>query len=158
MSFDSGEFRNALGNFTTGICVVTTHCDEHTAFGMTINSFASVSLNPPLVLWSLQGDSDCLSIFEPAQTFVINVLASDQQALSSCYATKDNHQLDPQHYRIGKLGQPIIRGALASFECRRWAQYPGGDHIILVGEGLRVASNNNKKPLVFNAGQYRQLR
>jgi flavin reductase (DIM6/NTAB) family NADH-FMN oxidoreductase RutF len=158
MSFDSGEFRNALGNFTTGICVVTTHSDDHTACGMTINSFASVSLTPPLVLWSLQDDSHCLGIFESAETFVINVLAADQHALSSRYATKDSHQLDPQHYRIGVSGEPVIRGALASFECRRWAQYPGGDHIILVGEVVAVEHNSNKAPLVFNSGQYRELR
>jgi len=158
MIFDSSELRNALGKFTTGICVVTAYSDERVAYGMTINSFASVSLDPPLVLWSLQNDSDCLTIFKPAEAFVINVLASDQQALSSRYATKESHQLDPHHCRIGSSGSPVIRGALASFECQRWAQYPGGDHLILVGQVVATESNANKKPLVFNSGQYRELR
>lgn len=158
MEFENCEFRNALGNFTTGICVVTANFDNYTPFGMTINSFASVSLDPALVLWSLQDDSNCLKIFQQAPKFVINVLASDQQELSSQYSTKGCHQMDVQHCRIGKSGEPIVRGAVASFECTTWARYPGGDHLILVGQVTAVETNENKKPLLFNLGQYRELR
>lgn len=158
MEFESCDFRNALGNFTTGICVVTANFDDYTPYGMTINSFASVSLNPALVLWSLQDDSDCLPIFKRAEKFVINVLAADQQELSLIYSTKGSHELDTDHCRIGKSGEPVLRGAVATFECTTWARYPGGDHLILVGEVTAVETNSNKEPLIFNLGQYRELR
>ncbi|MGK0500679.1 MAG: flavin reductase (DIM6/NTAB) family NADH-FMN oxidoreductase RutF, partial [Oceanicoccus sp.] len=134
MSLDSREFRNALGSFATGVCVITANPEGYQPFGMTVNSFASVSLDPALVLWSLQNNSECLSAFEKADKFAINILAADQQDLSNLYAKKSDHVLSPEHYRIGKSGSPILRGVVTSFECDIWARYPGGDHIILVGE------------------------
>ena len=158
MSFDTRDFRNALGNFTTGICVVTATQKGAGPIGMTVNSFASVSLEPALVLWSIQNDSECLSVFENTDRYAINILANDQVALSNFYAQKNDHLLVPEHFRVGKSGSPIIRGAVTSFECTTWARYPGGDHIILVGEVTEMDVNPNKKPLLFNAGQYRELR
>ncbi len=158
MSLDSREFRNALGTFATGVCVITANPEGYEPFGMTVNSFASVSLDPALVLWSLQNNSECLPAFEKADKFAVNILASDQQDLSNLYAKKGDHVLAPEHYRIGKSGSPVVRGVVTTFECDVWARYPGGDHVILVGEVTDMENNSNKQPLLFNAGQYRELR
>ena len=158
MSLDSREYRNALGNFTTGICVITANPEGFEPFGMTVNSFASVSLEPALLLWGLQNDSDCRVAFDKAEKFAVNILAVDQEHLSSQYAKKGNHALELADYRIGRSGTPVLRGVVASFECDIWARYPGGDHVILVGEAKEVEINNNIQPLLFNKGQYRQLR
>ena len=158
MELDGREFRNVLGTFATGICVITAMSESDEPFGMTVNSFASVSLDPALVLWSLQNDSDCWPAFELAEKYAVNVLAADQQNLSALYAQKGKHILQPDHYTVGDYGLPIIAGAVSSFECSVWARYPGGDHTILIGEVKRIDSDSSKQPLVFNAGQYRELR
>ena len=158
MSLDSREFRNALGTFATGVCVITANPEGYDPFGMTVNSFASVSLDPALVLWSLQNNSECLPAFEKADKFAINILSADQQDLSNLYAKKGDHVLAPEHFRIGKSGSPVLRGVVTTFECNVWARYPGGDHVILVGEVTDMETNGNKQPLLFNAGQYRELR
>ena len=158
MSFDSRELRSALGTFATGVCVITVNSEHYEPFGLTVNSFASVSLDPPLVLWSLQNNSECFAMFAQADKFAINILASDQADLSSRYATKDDHKLAPGHYRVGKSGAAVVRGVVTTLECNVWTRYPGGDHIILVGEVTDIETNNNKQPLLFNAGQYRELR
>lgn len=158
MSLDSREFRNALGTFATGVCVITVNSEGCEPIGLTVNSFASVSLEPPLVLWSLQNNSECLPVFEKSDKFAINILASDQTDLSSLYANKGDHMLAPEHYRIGKSGSAVIRGVVTTLECNVWARYPGGDHVILVGEVTDMETNSNKAPLLFNAGQYRELR
>jgi flavin reductase (DIM6/NTAB) family NADH-FMN oxidoreductase RutF len=158
MTVDGREFRNALGTFATGICVVTAFPENGKPIGMTVNSFASVSLDPGLVLWSIQNNSECFSIFEQANHFAINILADDQQDVSNLYAAKGSHELVASHYRLGQGGTAVIRGAVTSFECEMWARYPGGDHLILVGEVKQLETNGNKQPLLFNAGQYRHLR
>lgn len=155
---DSRELRTALSTFATGVCVITANPEGCQPFGMTVNSFASVSLEPALVLWSLQNNSDCFAGFEKANSYVVNILADDQQDLSNRYAQKGQHALSAEHFRIGQFGAPIMRGAVTSFECDMWARYPGGDHIILVGEVKAVETNVNKQPLIFNAGQYRSLK
>jgi flavin reductase (DIM6/NTAB) family NADH-FMN oxidoreductase RutF len=157
MSFESREFRDALGSFATGICVITVNPDDEPAFGMTVNSFASVSLDPPLVLWSLQNDSECFPAFEKHEKFAVNILAADQQELSNLYAKKGDHVLADEHYTLGESGSPVINGAVTTFECKTWARYPGGDHVILVGEVTEMSSNAEKQPLLFNCGKYREL-
>ena len=158
MSFDNREFRDALGAFTTGVCVVTANPHGHSPFGMTVNSFAAVSLEPALVLWSLQYQSLCYEGFDAAEKFTVNVLASDQLQLSNRYASSDSHELAAEHYRLGRSGTPLLRGALASFECNVWARKPGGDHLILIGEVETMEHNSNKQPLLFSRGQYGLLR
>jgi flavin reductase (DIM6/NTAB) family NADH-FMN oxidoreductase RutF len=156
MSFDSLELRNALGNFATGICVITTNdgCDP---MGITVNSFAAVSLEPALVLWSLQNNSECFAVFEKTKKYAVNILSVEQQDLSNLYASKGDHRLAPEHFRIGKSGLPVLRQCVASFECDIWSRYPGGDHVVLLGEVSHIETNSNKKPLLFSAGQYRRL-
>lgn len=158
MSFDALEFRNALGTFPTGVCVVTAIPESGAPMGMTVNSFASVSLDPALILWSLQNDSECLPVFSAARKFAVNVLSSDQQEISGFYAQKGDHELLPSHFRLGRSGQPVLRGVVSSFECDVWERYPGGDHVVMLGKVTAMESNINKTPLVFNSGQYRELR
>jgi flavin reductase (DIM6/NTAB) family NADH-FMN oxidoreductase RutF len=157
MSFDSRELRDALGRFATGVTVVTVKTPDHKALGMTANSFSSVSLDPPLVLWSLQNSSEVFAFFATSRYFAINVLTYQQQALSSRYARKEQHELDPAHYRHGKYGAPVLRGALVTFECELEATHEGGDHLIIVGRVKEMSRLPDGDPLLFYAGGYREL-
>jgi flavin reductase (DIM6/NTAB) family NADH-FMN oxidoreductase RutF len=157
MSFDGRELRNAMGCFATGVCVVTTVSDSQQALGMTANSFSSVSLDPPLVLWSLQNNSDAYNVFARPRHFAINILSSEQQAHSNQYARKGQHELEPAHYRLGKYGAPVIRGALVTFECDLHATYDGGDHLIIVGRVREMHRRPSGAPLLFYCGGYREL-
>lgn len=158
MTIDTRKFRDALGNFATGICVVTVAREQDAPIGMTINSFSSVSLEPPLVLWSIQYTSECFEIFNAAERFAINILSSDQQEYSTIYSKKGEHALVPSHYCLGRTGSPIIRNALTSFECRTWARYAGGDHLIIIGEVLDLTAHSTERPLLFYRGKYAQIR
>lgn len=157
MNFSSREFRDALGCFATGVCVVTAKPDGGEAFGMTINSFASVSLDPPLILWSLQNNSDMYEAFESCTRWAVNILRSDQQGISIQYAKKGDHLLEPTHYRMSPAGIPVMPNTLVSLECELEARYPGGDHAILVARVLEMSHRAGGKPLVFCSGAYREL-
>jgi flavin reductase (DIM6/NTAB) family NADH-FMN oxidoreductase RutF len=159
MDFTPIDLRNALGKFATGVCVITAAPEGFAPFGMTINSFASVSLNPPLVLWSLQNDSDCVPAFAAAERFAVNILAAEQRDLSKVYSKRGDHDLRAEHVKTGKAGLPLIRDALASFECEVWQRYDGGDHVILLGKVLAMESaGGDARPLLFFSGGYQELR
>jgi len=157
MSFDGRELRNALGRFATGVCVITAVSDTQQAMGITANSFSSVSLEPPLVLWSLQNNSDAYDVFARPRYFAINILSSEQQAYDNQYARKSQHELDPAHYRLGKYGAPVIRHALVTFECELHATHEGGDHLIIVGRVREMHHRPSGEPLLFYCGGYREL-
>lgn len=157
MSLDQRAFRDALGQFPTGVTVITADPAGYSPFGVTANSFASVSLDPPLVLWSLQKNSDTFDAFEAATHFAINVLGDQQQALSNQYAKKNNHDLEADHYSTGESGMPLLHDAVVSFECEIDACHDGGDHIIMVGKVVAMTEGSATKPLVFHSGQYREL-
>ena len=157
MSFDSREYRDALGRFATGVCVITADPEGYQPFGMTVNSFASVSLEPPLLLWSLQKNSEMLDAFDKTRYFAVNVLAKEQQALSDQYAKKGDHVLDAGHFRIGASSCPVLRDVLVSFECVVEARHDGGDHIIIVGRVMEMQERPNGEPLLFYRGGYREL-
>ncbi len=157
MSFDSQQFRRALGRFATGVCVITANPLGHKPFGVTVNSFSSLSLTPPLVLWSLQKTSDTMDAFATATSYCANVLAEDQQALSGRFAKKGDHALEDADYRTGDAGLPVLHGALASFECEIDARHDGGDHIILVGKVVAMHAGEPGKPLLYFDGGYRQI-
>lgn len=158
MSLDSRAFRDALGRFATGISVVTTCAAGGEPQGMTVNSFSSLSLDPPLILWSIQNDSDCAEAFAGAGGFAVNILRDHQEDVSRHYASKGNHTLIPGSYRMGETGQAVLIDCLASLECELWRRYEGGDHTIIVGRVLEMASHATAQPLVFFGGQYRHLR
>lgn len=157
MSIDGRELRDALGRFTTGVCVITTVTENGEALGLTANSFASVSLDPPLVLWSLQNNSEVYDIYSAPKYFAINVLAAEHVEHSNRYAKKGDHALAPEHYTPGAYGSPIVRDALVSFECELHAAHEGGDHLIIVGRVLDMQSRADGEPLLFYCGAYREL-
>lgn len=157
MNIDGRELRNALGRFATGVCVITTVDTDGNALGMTANSFSSVSLDPPLVLWNLQNGSDTYNAFANPRRFAINVLSAEQLDISNQYARKGDHLLSPEHYRTGRHGAPILRNALVSFECDLHATHEGGDHLIIVGRVLDVSDRPDGDPLLFFSGAYREL-
>ncbi|MCE9569280.1 MAG: flavin reductase family protein [Rhodocyclales bacterium] len=155
-SSDRRTFRNALGEFATGVTVVTAHGADGRAVGVTINSFASVSLEPALVLWSLGRESSTLAAFESCSHYAINVLAADQVDFSQRFSQSNRDDLANIDISIGTGGAPILPGCCAWFECRNEMRYPGGDHLIFVGlvEGFH---RQDKLPLVFHRGRYREL-
>ncbi len=153
---ESKKLRRTLGCFATGIAVVTTK-DEHTPpSGMTINSFSSVSLDPPLILWSLSRDSARLDIFQKAEYFAINILAEDQLNLCQHFSSTKSDLFTDIAWQPSTHGQPLLEAVVASLECRTWKLYEGGDHIIILGEVL-AHQNQDKPPLIFSKGQLTSL-
>jgi len=151
--FDMREFRSALGTFATGVTIITTRGRDGEPVGLTVNSFASVSLEPPLVLWSQSLYAQSLQSFQEASHFVVNVLAADQVELSKRFAgAHDNRFLDVEHI-VPDHGAPVIAGCAAHFECRNEARYYGGDHIIFLGRVERYAYTR-KPTLMFCHGRY----
>ena len=154
MTHDPREFRGALGAFATGVTVVTT-LSPAGPLGMTVNSFASVSLDPPLVLWSPARRSGRFEAFEAAAHFAIHVLATDQQALAQRFAG-DGLDFAGLDWAGGDGGTPLLPGCAARFECAHSAGHDGGDHLIVVGEVLRFEAWD-RPPLVFHGGLYKGL-
>ena len=153
---DSVAFRQALGQFATGVCVVTVNDANLGPIATTVNSFSSVSLDPALVLWSIQNSSDHLAVYTQCQHFGISVLSSEQGALSGQYAQRGGHSVQADHFTTGPQGEPKLIDALAHFTCAAYAVHPGGDHQIIVGEVLQFESRN-AAPLIFYNGGYRAL-
>lgn len=157
MSFDARELRDALGQFATGVCLITVASQEGEALAMTANSFSSVSLDPPLVLWSLQKNSDVYDAFASPKHFAINILNSNQLDHSNHYARKEQHLLHADHFRAGGNGSPIIEGALVSFECELEVTHEAGDHLIIIGRVVDMCRADAGDPLLFFSGGYRYL-
>jgi flavin reductase (DIM6/NTAB) family NADH-FMN oxidoreductase RutF len=150
---DTRALRDALGRFATGVTVVTTRCASGKLEGLTANSFSAVSLDPPLVLWSLRKAAASLPGFAQAPHFAVNVLAADQHEISSHFARSRPDKFDGVDYRAGLGGCPVIADALASFECSMETQVEGGDHIIFIGRVHRACYRDGE-PLIFAGGAY----
>ncbi|MDR7030706.1 flavin reductase family protein [Rhizobium rosettiformans] len=144
-------YRNALGSFTTGVTVVTAMTTDG-PIGMTVNSFASVSLDPPLVLWSPAKSSSRYGAFTGARHFAIHVLSADQDHLSAAF-TRGGSGFDGIDVRFNDEGVPVLPGTLARFECAEQAQHDAGDHTIIIGKVLRVAHRQGE-PLCFSGGRF----
>jgi 3-hydroxy-9,10-secoandrosta-1,3,5(10)-triene-9,17-dione monooxygenase reductase component len=153
ITFDIKSFRNALGSYGTGVAIVTTRDGAGTKIGMTINSFASVSLNPPLILWSVQNDSPSSQGFRDADHFAVTILSVEQQGIASQFARTADDKFADIPFTLNDQGVPLLEGGLAQFECRTYARYPGGDHDILVGEVLRFRTAAGAA-LGFLAGRF----
>jgi flavin reductase (DIM6/NTAB) family NADH-FMN oxidoreductase RutF len=151
--FDSRHFRHALSQFATGITVITTRLEDGTLLGLTASSFNSVSLDPPLVLWSLGDRAQSLSIFNSNTHYVVNVLAADQRHLAEQFASRTENRFQGVEYTLSRAGLPILKGASAWFECFNRSRYPEGDHVIFVGEVEQCAAIN-QAPLIFHQGQF----
>jgi flavin reductase (DIM6/NTAB) family NADH-FMN oxidoreductase RutF len=150
-------FRNSLGLFATGVCVVTALTPEGEPMGLTINSFSSVSLSPPLILWSLDKGSDTMPVFDAATSFTVNVLGDDAKEMSQRLSRKGHHRLHPGEWTPGATGAPVLASAIAHFDCVGTARHDGGDHVILVGEVKAHAHKNGAHPLLYYRGRYREL-
>ncbi len=136
--------------------VVTTAAPDGTPFGVTVNSFTSVSLDPPLVLFCLERDAFCRPAFEQATHFAINILGSSQRALSVRFSEPGQVKWNDLEFRIGDHGCPLLPGTLGALECERHAMHDGGDHLILVGR-VRSLDANSGSPLVYFQGAYTAL-
>ncbi len=155
--FTARDFRDAVGWFTTGVTVITARGHDGALYGVTANSFASVSLDPPLVLWSLDKRSPSSAGFAAAGHFAVNILAQDQQGLSARFATTGPDKWRDIAHECWETGAPILPGSLASIDCRVEARHDGGDHVIYVGRVLRLESRRHGQPLLFSRGSYRAL-
>lgn len=156
IQLDPRSLRDALGEFATGVAVVTARGADGAPVGVTINSFASVSLEPPLVLWSLGLSSPSRAVFEACSHYAVNILAADQVELSQRFSQSIEDRFAGLALKVGAGDTPLLDGCSAWFECRNEIRYPGGDHVILVGyvENFR---RETKPPLVFHGGRYREL-
>ena len=153
--YDTRDFRSALGTFATGVTIITTRDKGGRFFGLTANSFSSVSLDPPLVLWSQALFAPSLRAFQEATHFVVNILAADQVPLSQRFARSGEDKFAEVDHIVPECGAPVILGSAAHFECRNEFRYYGGDHIIFVGHVERYAYTA-KPTLLFCRGQYMQ--
>lgn len=156
-TFQPRLLRDVLGCFPTGVAVVTATVPDGSLHGVTINSFNSVSLDPPLVLFSLSRALNSLGVLAKAEAFAINFLRDDQAHLSSRFAAALSDKWTGIEYRAGFTGAPILVPALAVLECRPYAQYDGGDHVIFVLRVTHIDSDATRYPLVFFRGRYHTL-
>lgn len=150
---DARHFRHALSQFATGVTIITTRLADDSFFGLTASSFNSVSLDPPLVLWSLSQAASSLPLFTGNSHYVINVLGGDQAELASRFSRRIENRFEGIDFDLSHTGLPILKGVAAWFECHNRSRYPEGDHVIFVGEVERC-DVLPKPALVFHAGQF----
>jgi flavin reductase (DIM6/NTAB) family NADH-FMN oxidoreductase RutF len=153
-AMDSQQFRAALGMFATGVTIVTVRSADGGLVGLTANSFNSVSLAPPLVLWSLAQRAGSMPVFSRGSHYAINILAADQKELAQRFAMRDIDRFAGVAWREGAGGAPVLDGAVASFECANRSRYEEGDHVIFVGEVERCSHRSGASPLLFHGGRY----
>ena len=165
-SFSDREFRDALGLFATGVVVITSapnagcdNGDRSGYLGATVSSFSSVSLDPPLILFSIGRQSKAFAVWQSVDHFAVNILGESQSAISTRFARALIDKWDGVKMGRGIGGVPLLSDALAWIECRSHAKYDGGDHLIIVGEvlSLTTKAGTSARPLVFFGGKYRQL-
>jgi flavin reductase (DIM6/NTAB) family NADH-FMN oxidoreductase RutF len=152
-AIDPRDFRTALGTYATGVTIITAVTADGKPYGLTCNSFASVSLNPPLVLWSLGMFSQGLSTFQNASHFTVNVLGASQQELANKFAKSSNDKFAGVEWTPGLGKAPVLANCVASFQCRAANRYYGGDHIIFLG-AVEAYAYNRQEPLLFARGGY----
>lgn len=152
--FSSTEFRTALGMFATGVTIVTARSPTGELVGLTANSFNSVSLTPPLVLWSLSQAATSMDAFRQGSHYAINILAADQQELALRFATRGTDRFVNLEFTVGVCGAPLITGSVATFECFNRSRYAEGDHVIFVGEVEHCSYRAGASPLLYHGGKF----
>lgn len=155
-SVDPLFLRRVLGSFATGVTIITTRDAHGRPVGLTANSFNSVSLGPPLVLWSLGLASSAVDAFRNAEFWAVHILAADQQPLSDRFARRGEDRFAGLEFGQGLGDIPLLNGCAAVLQCRSITQHAGGDHLIFVGE-IQSCDYQATAPLVFHAGRYAQL-
>lgn len=151
--FDSRALRDVLGVFVTGVTVITTLDEAGTPYGLTANSFSSVSLDPPLVLWSQALKAPSHPVFRRAERFAINILSIDQVEISNRFSRAADSKFEGVAVRMGLGGLPLLEGCAAYLECRKITSYPGGDHAVFLGQVERI-ERTERPPLAFGGGRY----
>jgi len=154
---DPRTLRDALGCFATGVTVVTCLDHEEQPAGLTVNSFTSVSLDPPLLLVCVHKEAACTPALISAANFAINVLQTGQQPASITFSTRVEDRFGTMAWSRGEAGAPILKDSLSVFECERFAVYDGGDHHILVGQVVKASFDCGLDPLLYFRGSYRRL-
>ena len=153
-AFGPDDFRAALAMFATGVTIVTALDASGAPVGLTANSFNSVSIEPPLVLWSLSRQAGSMPAFERGSHYAINILAAGQHALAERFASRGLDRFEGVAFRPGASGAPLLDGAAAVFECFNRSRYEEGDHVIFVGEVERCLRSEGAQPLIFHGGRY----
>lgn len=156
MNDDHRPLKNALGRFATGVAVAACPRAAGGFAAITINSFASVSLEPPLVLWCVETKASSYADFMAADAYSISVLDEAGAALSARFASRDPEPLEPSEFEIARTGAPLLKGRLAGLDCRIVARHKAGDHVILVGEVVAFDSRDGD-PLVYYASAYTKI-
>lgn len=154
---DQADFRKVLGQFATGVTIITAVADGEPA-GLSANSFTSVSLDPPLVLFSVGRSSSTWPKIERARKFAVNILGEHQEEVSRLFATPDVDRFAQVDWHLGVGGSPVLHDTLAYLDCEIWAEYDGGDHVIVVGRVLDLGITAESGPLLYFRGQYGRLR
>jgi flavin reductase (DIM6/NTAB) family NADH-FMN oxidoreductase RutF len=155
-AFDVRSFRRALGHFPTGVCIVTSRVDD-ARVGMTVSSFNSLSLEPPLILFSIDAGTTSLPLWRQAKGYAVNVLADNQKDLSNRFAKSGSNKWEGATYAEGLFGAPLFLGVAATLECAAWATHAGGDHVLFIAEVKRFRTYADRRPLVFSKGRYAKL-
>lgn len=155
-AIDSREFRDALGSYPTGVAIITTLDPSGNPIGMTVNSFSSVSLDPPLVLWSIDRKSAYFDVFLRADHFAVHVLREDQQNLSRDFSSESPGHFASLEYDRGIANLPLLKSYSALFQCETRSLYDEGDHVILIGRVIDIR-NVVAKSLVFVEGSYKRI-
>ena len=155
-SIDPVQLRNAFGSFATGVTVITTRAQDGKDYGLTANSFTSVSLEPPMLLWCLGDKTDCFEAFQQADHFAVHILAANQQDISNTFASKGADKFAGLEIDRGPKEIPLLQDFACRFVCKTVHKYEGGDHIIHVGEILAFSAVD-ADPLVFHKGKYAKL-
>lgn len=150
---DRRELRTALGAFATGVTIMTTRSPNGAFVGLTVNSFNSLSLDPPLVLWSINDVSVSLAAFEQASHFAVNILCEDQADISRRFASQVPNKFAGLEVLDGAGGIPLIAGCAAHLECRTFSHQRAGDHVLFIGQIERF-SHCSKRPLIYYRGNY----
>lgn len=156
MAISPQEFRNALSTFASGVTVVTTKDEDGTLYGLTVSAFCSVSLEPPLILVSIEKSARCHDVFAETGRFAVNILAEDQQDVSERFATQLENKFEGLEHSHSQSGMPLLNGCVAVLDCRVEHAYEGGDHTIFVAlvEETEVSGGS---PLLYAEGRYGRI-
>ncbi|MEL6861872.1 MAG: flavin reductase family protein [Pseudomonadota bacterium] len=157
MSFDLRTFRDTLGLFVTGVTIITCRDQDGAPVGITANSFNSVSLDPPLILWSVGQNARSLDAFSQASSFAVHILRDDQADLSQAFARSGTDKFAGLQVECGLGEAPLLSDCAARLECELHAKHPAGDHVLFIAEVKRLTSDPNAMPLVYHGGRYAAL-
>ncbi len=154
--FEAREFRSVMGSFATGVTIATAALPDGTKAGVTVNSFTSVSLSPPLVMFCLDKRALSYQVFHKAKGYAINVLSAEQEHISRAFAVPGQGPERWSHgtYSVGESGSPLLDDTLATIDCSLYAQHDAGDHVILVGQVLTLSRREGKPLLYWNSGYH----